>query len=473
MRQEVRDNSARLLLAALLLALALIPMTTKPAAASPTQASILQDDPQLLYVSSSHRSKRLSEFRSLGVDIVKVRLRWRDMAPKKRPSGFNGADPNNYDWRPYDAIVSGAQSRGMGVLFQLGGDAPEWATPGKSAVNKPNAAEFGKWVRAVGTHFPNVNLYSVWNEPNLVSWLAPQQSGGVPQAPRIYRNLVRAASSGLAASGHAGDQLLIGELLPRSVGNAKKRTSPITFLRELACLDSHYRTYKGKAASRRGCKGFKALPGTGLAYHPYTLAGGPGVRTPNANDATISNLGRLTKAISRMRSKHRIQRSWPVWISEYGFESTPPDRYATPIKKVPGFMNWSEYIAYKNRRVASFSQYPLVDDPGRSAGFQSGLRFHNGKKKPGIFAAYQRPFYARQSGSRVELFGGIRVATGGRVTLQTRTSKKGKWKTLGHASLNQRGYFDKRVKASRVSKRYFRFVASGQPASRSAKAARR
>src|SRR3954451_7038759 len=252
MRQEVRDNSARLLLAVLMLTAALIPASATPAAASPTQASMLQDDPQLLYVSSSHRNKRLSELRSLGVDVVKVRLRWRDIAPRKRPRGFNGADPNSYDWRPYDAIVSGSQSRGMGVLFQLGGDAPEWATPGKSAVRNPNANEFRKFVQAVGTRFPSVNLFSVWNEPNLVSWLAPQRSGKVPQAPRIYRNLVRAASSGLAASGHAGDQLLVGELLPRSVGNTSKRTSPITFLRELACLDSHYRTYKGKAASRRG-----------------------------------------------------------------------------------------------------------------------------------------------------------------------------------------------------------------------------
>jgi hypothetical protein len=474
MRQEVRDKSARPLLAALLLAAALLPSGAAPAAASPTQASILQDDPQLLYVSASHRSKRLSELKSLGVDVVKVRVRWRDLAPKKRPAGFNGADPNRYDWSAYDGLVSGAQSRGMGVLFQLGGDAPEWATPGNSAVRNPNAGEFGKFVRAVGTHFPNVNLYSVWNEPNLVSWLAPQKSGNVPQAPRIYRNLVRAAAAGLSASGHGSDQLLIGELLPfsRTAGNNSKRTRPLAFLRELACLDSHYRPYKGKAASKRGCKGFTALPGTGLAYHPYTLAGGPGVRTPNPDDATISNLDRITRALSRLRARHRIARSWSIWISEFGFESTPPDRYATPIGKVPGFMNWSEFIAYKNRRVASIAQYPLVDDPGHSAGFQSGLRFHNNTKKPGVFAAYQRPFYARQSGSRVELFGGIRVATGGSVTLQTRAGKKGKWKSLGNVSLNVRGYFDKRVKVSRVSKRYFRFIASGQPASRVAKAAR-
>ena len=57
------------------------------------------------------------------------------------------------------------------------------------------------------------------------------------------------------------------------------------------------------------------------------------------------------------------------------------------------------------------------------------------------------------------------------MTLQTRTSSKGKWKSLGSATLNSQGYFDKRVKVSSVSKRYFRFVGAGSPASRAAKAA--
>ena len=54
----------------------------------------------------------------------------------------------------------------------------------------------------------------------------------------------------------------------------KRKFSPIDFLRELACVDSHYHPFKGSAAKARGCKGYKPLPGTGLAYHPYTLAGG-------------------------------------------------------------------------------------------------------------------------------------------------------------------------------------------------------
>jgi hypothetical protein len=459
----------------LLLAAALL-LPAAPAGASPTQSSMLQDDPQLIFAGTATRTKRLNEIKSLGVDIVKVRVNWRYLAPKRRPSGYNGADPGAYGtrWTPYDELVGGAQARGLDVLFQVGGSAPEWATPGKSGVRSPNPAEFGKFLEAVGARYPSVHLYSIWNEPNLVKWLAPQVSGGVPQSPRIYRGLLNAAAAGLQRSGHGSDQLLVGELLPftRSAGNSSKKLRPIAFLRELACVDSHYRPYRGKAAQKRGCKGFKSLPGTGLAYHPYTLAGGPKVRTPNKDDASIGDLGRLTKAISRLRSRHRIRSSWPIWITEFGFQSRPPDPYGTPIKKIPGFMGEAEYLAYKNRRVVSFAQYPLVDDAGGIVGFQSGLRFHNGKQKPGVFAAFQRPFFARQSGSRVELFGGVRAAGGGSVTLQTRT-KKSKWKTLRNASLNSRGYFDVRVKVTRVKTRYFRFIGAGQPASRTAKAVKR
>jgi hypothetical protein len=286
---------------------------------------------------------------------------------------------------------------------------------------------------------------------------------------------LNAASGGLERSGHGSDQLLVGELLPfsRSAGNSSKKIRPIAFLRELACVDSHYRPFRGTTARKRGCSGFKSIPGTGLAYHPYTLAGGPKVKTPNRDDASIGDLGRLTKAIGRLRSRGRIRSSWPIWITEFGFQSRPPDPYGSPIKKIPGFMGEAEYLAYKNSRVRSFAQYPLVDDAGKAAGFQSGLRFHNGAQKPGVFAAFQRPFFARQSGSRVELFGGERAATGGSVTLQTRTSTKAKWATLRDAPLNSQGYFDVLVKVSKVSKRYFRFIASGQPASRMAKAVKR
>jgi hypothetical protein len=492
------------------------------AVASPAQPTMLQDDKVLVGGSQSQRDARLDELKGLGVDIVKVRVSWRGIAPnggsRTRPS-FNATDPGAYPasgWAPYDAIVRGAAARGMGVYFQLGGSAPEWATPGKrnSAVNEPNAGEFKSFVQAVGTRYsgsfgasggspgtpgtsplpeplatilgigsgatspqapagalPRVTLFSVWNEPNLKSWLSPQTKKGVPYAPVIYRRLVYAAADGLQASGHGSDQLLIGELLPfaRSGRTGSTKLRPLTFMRELACLNANYRPYRGKAAKLRGCSGkFRKLPGTGLAFHPYTLGGGPDVKTPNKDDASIGTLSRVTKTLDRVYSKGRLaRRKMPLWITEFGFQSSPPDRYATPLSRIPGFMGQSERIAYKNGRVASYSQYPLLDDAALG-GFQSGLRFKNGKAKKGVYAAFAHTIYAVRRGSRVEVFGCERVASAGSTyTIEGRVGKKGKWKTLATGHPNAFGYFDRTVRFSPGARSQLRFRV-GSSASRAA-----
>ena len=72
----------------------------------------------------------------------------------------------------------------------------------------------------------------------------------------------------------------MGELLP--YGAAQNRIRPLEFLREMACVNSRFRPFRGKAARKRGCDNFRPLPGSGLAYHPYTLAGGPNVRPRTA-----------------------------------------------------------------------------------------------------------------------------------------------------------------------------------------------
>jgi hypothetical protein len=293
----------------------------------------------------------------------------------------------------------------------------------------------------------------------------------VPYAPVVYRRLLYAASDGLGASGHGSDQLLIGELLPfaRSGRTGSTKLRPLTFLRELACVNGKFRPYRGKAAKLRGCGGkFRKLPGTGLAFHPYTLGGGPDIKTPNKDDASISTLSRVTKTLDRLHSKGRLaKRKMPLWITEFGFQSSPPDHFATPLSRIPGFMGQSERIAYKNRRVASYSQYPLLDDADLG-GFQSGLRFKNGKAKKGVYAAFAHTIYAAKRGSRVEVFGCERAAGNGTtVTIQGRVGKKGKWKALGTASTNALGYFDRKVRFSPGKRSQLRYRA-GSATSRAA-----
>lgn len=512
-------------LGAVAFALATVLAVAGSATANRTQPTMLQDDAQLVLGSQAQRDARLDEFKRIGVDIVKVRLSWRGVAPsntsRTKPSGFDGTDPAAYPagaWDAYDAIVRGAEARGLRVFFQLGGNAPEWATPGKrrSAVHKPRAGEFRAFVRAVGTRYsgtyggsgggpaptppgggglplpitaagsgdvtaaqagsaiPRVALYSVWNEPNLVSWLAPQRSKGAPASPRIYRQLLYAAADGLGESGHGSDELLLGELLPYvGSGRGNSRTRPLAFLRELACVNRRYRTFRGRAAKKRGCKGkFRKLPGTGVAFHPYTLGGGPNVPVRNRDDASIATLGRVTKTLDRLGKKRRlVRRKMPLWITEFGFQSRPPDRYATPLRKIPGFMAQSERIAWGNSRVASFSQYPLVDDRPRG-GFQSGLRFANGKAKPRVYNAFRHTIYVRRlSSSRVEVFGAERAAGSGNVTIESKRGKR-KWKRAATVPVNGAGYFRRVLKLGAASKRKYRFR-YGSSKSRAARAARR
>ena len=149
-----------------------------------------------------------------------------------------------------------------------------------------------------------------------------------------------------------------------------------------------------------------------------------------------------------------------VWLTEFGYQTNPPDFFMTPLGKVPGFMGMSEWLAWRNRRVVSYSQYLLRDEADRS-GFQTGLRFNGGRAKPGVYKAYRLPFFVRLRGTRrVNVWGGIRAAgKGRRVTVQVR--RGGKWRKLGNATTRKRGYFSKTFRVSRAATRKYRFTGGG------------
>jgi hypothetical protein len=474
----------RALLAAALLALA----AAAGASASSTQVTVMQDDDQLFGHGDNRGKATLDEMKALGADVVKIRIGWRYVVPKpgatKKPSGFQSENPAEYPheyWERIDNVVIGTVARGMRPYILIGGPAPDWAS-GKTPVDRPDPKEYGKFAQAVGTRYsgsygggplptsppplPRVTIFSLMNEPNLFSWLTPQQADGRPASPHIYRKLLRAGNSGLNKAGHNSSTLLFGELLPyaRSGEAGRRKTRPLDFLRELACVDSSYKPFKGRKARERGCKGFEALPGDGIAYHPYTLPGGPDVKTPNRSDASISELGRVTQALDKLSNRNRFKKNrLPLWITEFGYQTDPPDQYQTPIKRVPGFLGQAEWLAFRNPRVVSYAQYPLVDDKKSSdgGGFQSGLRTRNRNKKKLVYAAFKAPFFVqRRSASSVEIFGGVRAgASGEKVTIQSKKGRKGDWKTLknGKVALGPGGYFDKIYSLSGADKRQYRF----------------
>jgi hypothetical protein len=422
--------------------------------ASTRQLTVMQDDAQV----RGATDRTLDEFARLGVDIVKLNLYWDEVAPngRRKPAGFDGADPADYSWSNYGSVINGIIARGMRPFLSLGGRGPDWATGkrGRRGTYRPDANEFRRFALAAGRQFPEVDIWSIWNEPNLYSWLSPQRRKRVPVSPSIYRRLYLAGHRGLRASGN-DDTILLGELMPRG-GTDPRKVPPLQFLREMACLDRNYRQYRGRAAKLRGCRRVGRIPTSGFAYHPYTLAGGPRVDEAR-DDAAIGQLGRVRSTLDALARRGKLPRRVKIWITEFGYQTKPPDPFGTPIGRAPNLMDLSEWIAFRNPRVASYAQYTLRDNDF----WQSGLRFESGRVKRKVYGAFRMPLLVRSlGGSRVEVFGALRPASGGRAEIESRPPG-GRYRSRGSAAVNPTGYFRRIFRVTNAVRHTFRVTLDG------------
>lgn len=513
----------RAMLAPVLAAVIAAVGASSTALASHQQVAILQDDPSLLSTPVSS----LQELRQLGVEVVRVSLRWSLIAPSptshRRPR-FNATNPNAYPaggWQPYDKIVRAAAADGIGVMFVPTGFAPIWAqgpNPGRYGGRydprfawEPSASEYGAFVRAVGSRYsgtfrppgsdtplPRVGFWELYNEPNFGEDLAPQAIDGssVLYAPRMYRALAGAGWGALRASGHGADTIVIGALAaagaqagpgrldPQGLPGTYGETKPLVFIRELYCLDPNYRPYRGAAAAIRGCPATAAgsrrfrvqnpvlFKATGFSDHPYVLSAGRPPNQPSSPDpsyAQFSELPRFAATIDRVQRVYHSVSHFPIWDTEYGYLTCPPvcdvHHYVSPTTAA-AYMNWAEYLSWRNPRIVSWMQY-LLNDPNPTVatpefgGFASGLIFYRavqgGRAKPG-YNAYRLPIFlpitSTRRGHTLEVWGAARPApfaladTGQPqyVQIQFARGSSSSWSTLKTVQITDpHGYLDVRV----------------------------
>jgi hypothetical protein len=495
-------------IAAVLLGIAAI--YAAPAAASTSQVAVFQADGQVL----GNPVATLQTLRDLGVGMVRVNVTWNAIAPSslstKEPKGFNAANPAAYPaagWGAYDAVVRAAAADHIALDFTLNGPAPLWAT-GSGAPKgttgyfredwEPSAKQFGLFVKAVGTRYsgsykpagsatalPRVNFWSIWNEPNYGYDIAPQGIGknqSTPNSPHIYRNLVDAAWSSLNGSGHTTkrDTILFGETTPHGVNQwgVFSNMKPLIFLRSLYCVDSNYHELRGSAAKAQGCPATAAASrsfrknnpalfnATGFADHPYEEASPPNrpthlcgnklcVGAPgDPNFADLPEVPRLEQTLDHLNAIYGSHKHFPVWSTEFGFRTRPPDpNEGVSQANQALYMNWAEYISYKQSRLFSYAQYALIDQ-APPASFDTGLLNPNGTPKPG-YAAYRMPLYlpstSTHKGRKLEVWGGVRPASFAKldtgeaqsVEVQFQPGSKGAFTTVDTVAItNSRGYID-------------------------------
>jgi hypothetical protein len=412
----------------------------------------------------------LRALRSLGVGVVRVSLSWKRMAPAttsaRPPAGFAGADPNAYPsatWQPYDTIVRDARAEGIGIEFLVSGGAPRWALgpgvpPGSSTLEwRPSALEYGKWVQAVATRYngrfrpagassplPPVHFWEIWNEPNFGQNLAPQAVGGVLTSPGLYRGLLNAGWSALHATGHGGDTIIMGSLSPRGFRAPVSRrfpeglpgnfstTKPLQFLRALYCVDADYRELRGQSAVSLGCPAtaqaseqFRSEnPGmfgaSGFGIHPYPFDLPPNqVDSHDPDYAEFAQLPRLAGVLDRLQRVYGSSTRLQIYNTEFGYITDPPNRtthygrhFPSPAKAA-AYMNWAEYLTWRDPRLATTMQYLLYDPYPTASGFATGLLFYNGTPKP-TYDAYRLPLYLPVTrttrGQSLEVWGCVRPA---------------------------------------------------------------
>jgi hypothetical protein len=387
--------------------------------------------------------------------IVRLQLRWSAVEPSRiAGTAAEQADNPALHFEELDAAVRDASARGLRVLLTVS-SAPRWA----EGPQRPTSAPPGSWrpdpaaLRAFstaaarrysgrfadpqrpGSTLPAVRLWQAWNEPNLSRELTPQwteQSGRfVAAGPSLYRAMLNAVYDAVRSVSPDNVVLSAGTAPFGDSSPGGPRTPPVRFWRELLCLT-------GRHLTARACG--RPAHFDVLAHHPYSV-GDPGRRALNAEDVSIPDLGKLTRLLRRAQRVGGVlpRRHQRVWVTEIGYDSSPPDPQGVPVALHARFVAdtlyrlWSQgadVVVWLNIR----DEAPL---PSFAATSQSGLYFRDGSAKPAL-SAFRFPFLTRRLGSRRLLSWGR--APGRGIVVIERAGRRG-WRTVGRARTGPSGVF--------------------------------
>ena len=336
--------------------------------------------------------------KTLKAQVLRVNLYWGGtkwaVANSGRPKDPTDPGDPAYNWALYDRLVRYAHDNSVQLVLSIV-YTPGWANGGKARTAPPTdftdlqnfayaAAErySGLWIPpawqlqpqlgiTAGVALPKVSMWTAWNEPNNPAFLTPQYTKvkGKWQvtSARNYAKICNAVYNGVHSpylGPLPGEQVACGVTDPKGNNNpsaARQSVDPLTFFTQ---------------AHKFGMKTFDVY-----AHHPYANKGlqAPGYvpKGKEKNQIQLGNIGKLLSAISRYYGpKH-------LWITEYGYQTNPPDKtiFGIPWALQAKYMAQAYAIARKNPRIDMMLWLMVRDEP-RISGWQSGLMTIGGKKKP-------------------------------------------------------------------------------------------
>jgi hypothetical protein len=183
------------------------------------------------------------------------------------------------------------------------------------------------------------------------------------------------------------------------------------------------------------------------AHHPYpstpaeTPSSGGCRNCPSITMATIPKLLIL------------VRRSFgpkPVWLTEYGYQTNPPDTFfGVPLKRQATLLSLAAMRAWRLPRVTMLIQY-LYRDEVSLGRFQTGLVFANNQPKPSQ-QGFELPFAQMgRDGFRTTVWGQVRGERPGRKPYRLEVLHRNVWKPVGRTRLtNDAGVFVRTIRLKR------------------------
>lgn len=397
--------------------------------------------------------------RSAGASMVRVLIYWRDVAPARRPASWNPANPADphYDWAAFDRQIEMARDAGLVPLVQIFA-APDWAERCRAAnanayegICNPNPTDFSRFATAAARRYngdfaglPRVRYWEPWNEPNLHIFFQPQFKRGKPVSPILYRQLLNRFAGAVQAVNRS-NLVVGGGLAPNGVPGS---VAPMDFVRQLLCMEG-----RRQPKAKRGCSGRGRFDI--WATNPFTT-GGPTHKSYDPDSVGIGELPNLKRLITASNRAGRVvskQRSIPLWVTEFSWDSKPSDPGGVPMRILTRWTSEAMYRAWK-AGVSRFFWLTLRDW-SRPEGvpwnqtIDSGLYFRGAtiesdRPKQNL-QAFRFPFVAFPNRKGIMIWGRTSGSTAGRVAIDYKQGRK--WRRIGNVGADRNGIFSATIKS--------------------------
>jgi hypothetical protein len=395
----------------------------------------------------------IEHVKAAGAQFVQTPVRWSEVAPINQPANWQPEDPGDphYFWERTDRWVEAAVRNGLTPVLQIR-SAPDWVQrcpasmiSGGAPCN-PDPAALAAFATAAARRYsgqfeglPHVQYWQGLNEPNLSLYFNPQYEGDTPVSPNLYRVLINSFYA--AIKGVDTSNLVIAAGLgpvaipPLTIG-------PLRFARLLLCMTGGKNPQPIKGDDCEGGVHFDIFD-----MHPYTT-GGP-THEGNANEVQLGDLSKLTKLLAAADRAGRIHGAFPhtpLWITEFSWDSNPPDSGGLPMKTLCRWAAEAMHEVWVDG-IHTFFWYSLRDAPKVGSQYdqslQSGLYFRGptvAQDEPKeVLNVFRFPFVAYPGKKGLDFWGRTPNSGPGKVVIQA--LRHGHWRSVFTTRADEVGIF--------------------------------